>query len=118
MARNNIGSPDEAVAGMANNGRMPMGNDAFKASAPSATDTGRAVLRPKAGAQAGDPTVGGAAHRSNVAYERMGAHYGVQVNSVAPHLHEAGATQANGRIVPAKTIRSNDSFNAGVQSSY
>lgn len=118
MARTSTGSPEEAVAGMAKNGRKPMGNDAYKASAPSATETGRATLVAKKGAQAGDPTTMAKPSRSNVAVERVGARYGVRVGTVAPVSHEAGATQANGRIIPSSVKRSNDSFNAGVDSSY
>ena len=118
MARTSTGSPDEALAGMAKNGRKPMGTEGIKASAPSATDTGRAKLVKKQGAQAGDPTVMAKPSRKNVPVNRKGARYGIRVNTVAPQAPEAGYTQSNGRIIKSAINRSNDSFNAGVDLSY
>lgn len=95
-----------------------MGTDAYKAVPASATGTGRATLVKKANAAAGDPYAQAKPSRSNTMVERNGARYGVRVGINAPISHEAGATQANGRIIPSATKRTNDSFNAGVDTSY
>ena len=123
MARTQTGSPEEALAGEANNGRVPMGNDAYTASAPSATEVGRATLVPKGHSKSQDPTIQSKPSRVNVPVdhegpERNGARYGVRVNINAPISHEAGMTQANGRIFSSSVKRTNDSFSAGVDTSY
>jgi hypothetical protein len=120
MARTNLGGPDEALAGMAKVGkpRVPMGDSALKdVSFPSA-DTGRAIQQPRKNTQAGDPAMSGKASRSNVMVERLGPAFGVSVNIAAPVSHEAGATQANGRIIRSAVHRSNENFDEGNATSY
>lgn len=116
MARTSTGSPDEALAAMAKNGRTPMGTDAYTLSAPATPGQGTLVAR--SNTAAGDPTQQPKPSRSNELVERNGARYGVRVNINAPISHEAGATQANGRIFSSSVKRTNDSFNAGVETSY
>jgi len=116
VARTNLGTPEEALAGMANNGRQPMGMSFFKADPVSSTDIGRATLVPKNSGKSQDPYLMANPQRNPVMYERNGAKYGVQVNITQPVMPEAGATQANGKIVPCCTKRSNDSFVSGMTS--
>jgi hypothetical protein len=121
MARTNLGSPDEALAGMAKVGkpRVPMGDSALKdAKFPSATDTGRTMKMPRKNTQAGDPTLESKPSRSNVSVERMGPAFGVRVNIAAPVSAEASSTQANGRIIRSAVYRSNENFNDGNAASY
>lgn len=120
MARTNLGSPDEALAGMAKVGkpRVPMGTSAAKdVKFPSANETGRAKKVKRQGAQAGDPAVQNAPERPNVMVERMGPAFGVSVNIAAPKMHEAGQTQANGRVFKSAVYRSNQSFDEGAATS-
>lgn len=56
-------------------------------------------LRPKGGAKGG-PEPATAAHPRQI-MERMGAKRRIEVKLPGPQSPEAGATQANGRIVPA-----------------
>jgi hypothetical protein len=79
-------------------------------SAPSA-NTKRVA---KKGAQAGDPSIKDAAHRSNKLVERAGARYGIKVGFAKQVAPEAGATQSNGRILPAATNRTKPNFSAGM----
>ena len=116
MARTNLGTPEEALAGMANNGRQPMGTSFFNVTPVSATDTGRTSLVAKKYGKAQDPALMANPQRNPVMYERTGAKYGVQVNMNRPVMHEAGLTQANGKIMPCCTKRSNDSFVQGTMS--
>ena len=98
--------PKAALAGMAQvgNPRVPMGDTAYQApksygSSPNTT------LRAKGHSKSGDPTPP-TGHRTGVQYplpagsgDRDGATYRVSVKLLAPTLHEAGATQANGRVI-------------------
>lgn len=122
MARSSIPSPDEALAGMAKVGkpRKPMGKDALKdVSFPSATPKGKSVkLMPKKNTAAGDPTVQAKPARPNTTVERKGAAYGIRTNYSAPVSPEAGATQANGRIIRSAIARDNANFNDGNATSY
>lgn len=63
----------------------------------------RGTLVKKKGAQAGDPTKMAKPSRSNVlsAGARGGARYGVRVKFQQTVAPEAGAIQANGRILPS-----------------
>lgn len=110
---------DAALAGSANQGRVPMGKDGVAFSSPSA-EPKSGTLVGKKGAQAGDPAATGVGVRSNVQYagERKGAAYSIKASYLKQTSPEAGATQANGRIVSPSVIRSKDSFWQGNSTSY
>lgn len=64
----------------------------------------KGTLVKKKGAQAGDPTKEAKPARKNVTSPdagRAGARYGIRVKFQKSTSPEAGATQANGRILPA-----------------
>jgi hypothetical protein len=117
----NISTPDEALAGMAKVGapRKPMGTDAFKASAAPAL---KGTLVKKKGAQAADPAQQPLASRNkitvNAGVDRLGAQYTVSTGFAPVVAAEASATQSNGRIVSPSTVRSRNSFDSGISTSY
>lgn len=117
----NISTPDEALAGMAKVGapRKPMGTEAFNASAAPAL---KGTLVKKKNAQAADPAQQPLANREkiqvNAGVDRLGAQYTVTTGFAPTASPEAGATQANGRVVPSKTMRSRQSFDSGYSTSY
>lgn len=86
-------------------------------SKPRVAPVEKGTLVKKKGAQAGDPTKMAKPSRKNVMSAdagHAGARYGIRVKfqkSVAP---EAGATQANGRILPPAMKSQAPSFNAGM----
>ena len=110
------------VAGAAQEGRVPMGDTAIDQITSVRTVSTFAhpeLIRAKYAMQLSDPAlVPGAAPRSPVMSERLGAKYDVNVpTATAPLTNpEAGNTQANGKIVPPKIVRSMDSFQGGVRS--
>lgn len=110
-----------ASAAHASSPRRYMGMDAAKL-APSAPSRGTAVA--KKNTQAGDPTSGGKANRSNVSAgnaaqsERMGARHRISVKFPAGHDPAASATMANGRVVSSVAGRQAPNFNDGNSSSY
>jgi hypothetical protein len=72
-------------------------------SKPRVAPVEKGTLVKKKGAQAGDPTKMAKPSRKNVisAGGRGGARYGVRVKFQKTVAPEAGATQGNGRILPA-----------------
>jgi len=110
-----------ASAAHASSPRRYMGMDAAKL-APSAPSRGTAVA--KKNTQAGDPTSGGKANRSNVSAgnaaqsERMGARHRISVKFPVGHDPAASATMANGRVVSSVAGRQAPNFNDGNSSSY
>jgi hypothetical protein len=111
----------QAVAASGQEGRQPMGNTAIDQISNVRTATTFAhpeLIRRKMNIQAGDPAlVPGMQPRNPVINERLGAAF-VPRASVAPQTSpEAGMTQANGRIVPPRMIRSADSFSQGISTS-
>ena len=110
--------PKAALAGMAQvgNPRVPMGDSAYAApktygSSPNTT------LRKKGGAQSADPTPP-TGRRKGTQYplpagsgDRDGAAYRVSVRLPGPSLHEASATQANGRVIRPAVQRQYPNFN-------
>lgn len=110
----------EALAGMAKQGRTPMGREGTKFS----TDTPKAgKLVKKQGAQAGDPSAYGtkanrkntlpsAAERNGAAYTPTTARYTKQVDPAA------GQTQRNGVIIRTATKRTQINFDGGTSASY
>lgn len=110
----------EALAGMAKQGRSPMGREGTKFSV-SAPKAGKLVK--KQGAQAGDPSAYGTkanrknelpsqAERNGAAYSPTVARYTKQVDPTA------GQTQRNGIIVRTATKRTRINFDGGTSASY
>lgn len=109
---------DAALAGMAAQGREPMGNEGVKFSSPSANPVA-GTLVPKKNVAAGDPAMTGVGIRSNIPYgERNGASYKTTARYMKPTDPAAGLTQANGRIISPSIRRQSDSFGEGVGTSY
>lgn len=108
MARSNIPTPEEALAGMARigNPRQPMGTAGFAFNDATGAPSANTHPRPKGGTQAGDPVGNTKANRQPIQYpvpagqgDRNGAAYRITA-SFPPHTApEAGATQAHGRII-------------------
>lgn len=119
MARSNIPSPDEALAGMARIGapRQPVGNAVYSSvehfTAADATNT---MLVPRRNVQAGD-LAGPAGARVYGSLNRNGARYGIGVGYSAPISHEASATQANGRVFKSAVNRDRTNFDMGFSTS-
>ena len=119
----NIPTTEEILASAehASSPRRYMGMDAAKV-APSAPSRGTAVA--KKNTQAGDPTSGGKANRSNVSAgnaaqsERMGARHRISVKFPAGTEPAAAATMASGRNVSSVAGRQAPNFNDGNSSSY
>lgn len=65
----------------------------------SAKFTGSGDLKAKYAQQSADPASFPTATRKNVLLGKAGARYGIRVNTAPPALHEAGPTQANGRVI-------------------
>lgn len=122
MASSNIPSPDEALAGMAKvgNPRQPMGTAGYTFNDASSAPSENTTLVPKTGNAKGavEPAAGPTpGTHQYAAYDRNGAHYGVVVNYVAQTSPEAGATQANGRVIRSVAGKSAPNFWDGSQSS-
>jgi hypothetical protein len=110
---------DAALAGSANQGRVPMGNEGVKFTSPSSNPASGTAM-PKGNVQAGDPTAAGTkVNRVNAPYvERNGAAYSVGTKYMKTTDPAAGMTQANGRVINPTIIRQSDSFGEGVGTSY
>jgi hypothetical protein len=94
-----VGQAGMAAMG-AGNARQPMGRDALATLVnASANYTSGAILHPRFTQPAGDPAFFPTAQPQNVLQEKGGARYCCEVNLPAPTSHEAGPTQANGRII-------------------
>lgn len=85
-------------------------------SKPKVAPVEKGTLVKKKGAQAGDPTKMAKPSRPFVTADghRAGARYGIRVGFQKQISPEAGATQGNGRILPAATNRSKPNFSAGM----
>lgn len=116
-ARVNLPTPEEALAGMARVGspRVPMGNDAIPN--PNVVPVLRGTLVPKGHSKTQDPYVGPTNHRQNVSQETLGAAHTIAVSTPPMTDPSAGATQANGHIIPSATTRS-ESFVDGGNGAY
>lgn len=120
MAKSSIPSPDEALAGMAKQGREPMNKEGIKFSSPSASPKAGTLVKKK-GAQAGDPYAQPKASRSNVSatgQDRAGAAYSIRARYTKMTDPAAGQTQANGRIISTAAKRDRMNFDSGAGSSY
>ena len=74
----------------------------------------KGTLVKKKGAQAGDPTKMAKPSRTKTMIERAGARYGISVGFQKQVAPEAGATQSNGRIIPAAVKRTRQNFTSGM----
>ncbi len=122
MAKSSIPSPDEALAGMAKQGREPMNKEGVKFSSPSASPKAGTLVKKK-GAQAGDPYGSKGAPRANVsapapAKDRAGAAYSIRARYTKMTDPAAGQTQANGKIISTAAKRDRKNFDSGAGSSY
>jgi hypothetical protein len=122
MAKSSNPSPDEALAGMAKQGRTPMNKDGIKFSSPSASPKA-GTLVPKKNTAAGDPYGSKGAPRSNVpatGQDRAGAAYSIKGGPRYTKMTDpaAGATQANGRIITTAAKRDRSNFDSGNGTSY
>ena len=115
--RVDLPTPEEALAGMARVGspRIPMGSSAIPN--PNVVPILRGTLMPKTNqSKSQNPVLGPTNHRGNV-QETMGAAYKVGVSYPPMIDPSAGATQANGKIVPS-AMRRGDSFSDGSNGAY
>lgn len=95
--------------------RVAQGLDSVKGIKVPSAEPEKGTLVPKKGAQSADPYAQPMGRRSNVMYERTGAHYGIAVRVAAPLVNpEAGATQSNGRIMNNAINRSTPNFRTGM----
>jgi hypothetical protein len=125
MAGTPANDPAAALAGMAKvgNPRVPMGNAAYTLQG-GYTPSKNTTLRPKGGAQAGDPTPPTAIRKTGRyplpagSGDRNGAGFRVQAVFPPHQSPEAGLTQANGRVVRSAVNRSQPSFSDGSERSY
>ena len=116
MAKSSIPSPDEALAGMANAGRTPMGKSGAAFTSPSASPKAGKLVK-KGGAQAADPYAQPVGTRKNVPASH-GASYGIRARYMRQTSPEAGATQANGRVFKSVINRTVPNFEEGNRTSY
>lgn len=119
MAKSDL---DTAVAAGNTQGRSTMDKEGVKFSSPSASPAAGTLVEKK-NAAAGDPTASGTkANRANIsqtpAMERMGAAHTIKGQYMKQTDPAAGLTQANGRIVSPSVIRSTQSFDQGIGTSY
>ena len=113
-------TPEQIIASGA---RAYMGSDANQFTNVSGTPS-VGKLMPKKNTQAGDPTSGGKANRSNVSAgnaaqsERSGARHRISVKFPAGHDPAASATMSSGRAVRSVAGRQAPNFNDGNSASY
>jgi hypothetical protein len=118
MAKSSIPSPDEALAGMANSGRTPMGKSGASFTSPSASPKAGKLVKKTGNAKgATDPYAQPVGIRKNVP-DTHGASYGIRARYMRQTSPEAGATQANGRMFKSVVNRTNPNFEAGNSTSY
>jgi hypothetical protein len=79
----------------------------------------KGTMVPKKSTQSMDPTAGGKANRTNVAYtERLGASYRVSVPYTPTVDPTAGPTMANARTIPSVQGRQNPNFMGAINDQY
>jgi hypothetical protein len=88
----------------------PTGSSSAK---PRVAPALKGTLVKKKGAQAGDPTKMAKPSRTKTT-ATGGARYGIRVKFQQSTAPEAGATQGNGRIIPAAVNRSAPNFKDGM----
>lgn len=116
MARSTSSNPDEALAGMAKQGRTPMGKSGVAFTSPSASPKAGKLVK-KGGAQAADPYAQPVGTRKNVPASH-GASYGIRAKYMRQTSPEAGLTQANGRSFKSVINRTSPNFEEGNRTSY
>jgi hypothetical protein len=109
-------NPDEALAGMAKQGRTPMGKSGVAFTSPSASPKVGKLVK-KGGAQAADPYAQPVGKRSNVSASH-GAKYAITSRYMKQTSPEAGLTQANGRTFSSVINRTSPNFEEGNRTSY
>jgi hypothetical protein len=122
MAKGSIPSPDEALAGMAKQGRQPMMKDGIKFTSPSASPKAGTLVKKKNTA-AGDPYAQPKPSRANVSatgQDRAGAAYSIKGAPRYTKMTDpaAGATQANGIVISTAAKRDRANFDSGNSTSY
>ena len=118
MAKSSIPSPDEALAGMANSGRTPMGKSGAAFTSPSASPKAGKLMKKTGNAKgATDPYAQPVGTRKNVPASH-GASYGIRASYMRQTSPEAGATQANGRVFKSVVNRTVPNFEEGNRTSY
>lgn len=114
----NVPDPAASIAGMAaiGNPRVPMGNSAYTFNNVSGAPSDKTMMIPSKESKTGYP-LGTKANRTNVPYplpagmgDRNGAAYRITMSTPPMTSPEAGATQANGRIIKSAVNRSLPEF--------
>jgi hypothetical protein len=121
MAKSSIPGPDEALAGMAKQGRTPMMKDGIAFTATAAQGKLSGTLWKKKNTAAGDPNGSKGTSRANVPAtnkDRLGAAYSIKASYTKITDPAAGMTQANGKIVATATKRDRMNFDGGSSASY
>lgn len=110
-----------AMAKSQNSPRVSVGDNVMDGAdeAVSVASPLKGTMVGKKNMQAGDPTAGGKANRSNVPYnEKLGAAYRIS-GLYAPQADPAaGPTMANARTIPSVQGRQNPDFMGAVNDSY
>jgi len=83
-------------------------------SKPRVAPVEKGTLMKKKNTAAGDPTKMAKPSRTKTMIDRAGARYGIKVGFQKQVAPEAGATQGNGRLLPASTNRSAPNFKSGM----
>lgn len=111
-----------AMAKNANSPRVSVGDNvmdgADEALSSNLNAPQKGTLMPKHNTQAGDPTGGGKANRTNIPQEKLGASYRVGVTYTPTVDPTAGPTMANARVIPSVMGRQNPNFQGAVNDAY
>lgn len=101
MVGQSQGDEQAALAGMAQvgNPRIPMDRDAIASFLNLSGQPQGGMVVPRHQAPLSDPGIFPTAARTPVMLERGGARYSIRVGIPSLTMPEAGATQANGRII-------------------
>lgn len=83
-------------------------------SKPRVAPVEKGTLIKKKNTAAADPTKMAKPSRTKTMIDRAGARYGIKVGFQKQVAPEAGATQGNGRLLPAMTNRSAPNFKSGM----
>ena len=125
MASRSVPTPEEIISSAEHkqSPRRYIGQGAYTAENVSA-QPGNTIPVARKNTQAGDPTAGGNAHRSNVLAgdaaqsERAGAKYSITQKYPAGTEPAAGPTMQSARIVPSVAGRQSPNFRSGSESVY
>lgn len=117
----NMDGSQEALNSMNQGARTPIGANvpaAVLGSVGGNSPHNPDMVRAKYAMQLQDPALGPTDSRKpvvNNSTERMGAAFGIKANHAPIVEHAAGATQANGKVVPSSFPRSDVAFGVGMQ---